>query len=103
VAIQTRGLCFINYIHFNPVKAGLVKSAGEYQWSSFRSFYLREKDVPIEVDREWWWPEDVKKLAVAAKQCGAKRWRTRPRRKGHNLSKGGGEPPFPTASFAWYG
>ena len=58
----------INYIHFNPVKEGLVKSAGDYHWSSFRSFYLHEKDVPIEVDREWWWPEDVKKLAVAAKQ-----------------------------------
>jgi putative transposase len=58
----------INYIHFNPVKAGLVKSAGDYHWSSFRSFYLLDKDVPIEVDREWWWPEDVKKLAVAAKQ-----------------------------------
>ena len=58
----------INYIHFNPVKAGLVKSAGDYHWSSFRSFYLRDKDVPIEVDRDWWWPEDVKKLAVAAKQ-----------------------------------
>ena len=60
----------INYIHFNPVKAGLVKSASEYQWSSFRSFYLRENNVPIEVDRERWWPEDVKKLAVAAKQWG---------------------------------
>ena len=58
----------MNYIHFNPVKAGLVRSAGDYKWSSFRSFYLREKEVPIEVDREWWWPEDVKKLAVAAKQ-----------------------------------
>ena len=58
----------INYIHFNPVKAGLVKSAAEYKWSSFRSLYLHETDVPIEVDRDWWWPEDVKKLAVAAKQ-----------------------------------
>ena len=29
----------INYIHSNPVKARLVKSAKEYQWSSFRSFY----------------------------------------------------------------
>ena len=29
----------INYIHRNPVKAGLVKSAKDYYWSSFRSFY----------------------------------------------------------------
>jgi len=26
----------INYIHANPVKAGLVKSAKDYPWSSFR-------------------------------------------------------------------
>lgn len=29
----------INYIHANPVKAGLVKSARDYYWSSFGSFY----------------------------------------------------------------
>jgi hypothetical protein len=29
----------INYIHQNPVKAGLVGSAKDYYWSSFRSFY----------------------------------------------------------------
>ena len=29
----------INYIHNNPVKAGLVESAGDYPWSSFRAFY----------------------------------------------------------------
>ncbi len=29
----------INYIHANPVKAGLVSSAKDYRWSSFQSFY----------------------------------------------------------------
>jgi REP element-mobilizing transposase RayT len=29
----------INYIHANPVKAGLVNSAKDYRWSSFRAFY----------------------------------------------------------------
>ena len=29
----------INYIHQNPVKAGLVRSAKDFYWSSFRSFY----------------------------------------------------------------
>jgi putative transposase len=57
----------INYIHSNPLKARLVKSAADYRWSSYRSFYLGEHD-PIEVDRDWWWPDDVKKLAVAAKE-----------------------------------
>jgi REP element-mobilizing transposase RayT len=58
----------INYIHANPVKAGLVKSAADYRWSSFASFYSLENDVPIEVDGDWWWPEDVKKLAGLANQ-----------------------------------
>jgi REP-associated tyrosine transposase len=30
----------INYIHNNPVKAGLVTSARDYRWSSFRAFYF---------------------------------------------------------------
>ena len=29
----------INYIHANPVKAGLAAAARNYQWSSFRAFY----------------------------------------------------------------
>src|SRR5207245_500480 len=29
----------INYIHANPVKAALVKSAKDYTWSSFQAFY----------------------------------------------------------------
>jgi hypothetical protein len=55
----------ISYIHANPVRAGLVKSTSEYRWSSYKSFYDIGDD-PIAVDKEWWWPEDVKKLAVAA-------------------------------------
>jgi REP element-mobilizing transposase RayT len=33
----------INYIHANPVRAGIVKSAKDYPWSSFRSFYSQEE------------------------------------------------------------
>src|SRR5215471_1833426 len=55
----------INYIHSNPVRAGLVKSTSEYRWSSYKSFYGISDD-PLGVDKDWWWPEDVKKLAVAA-------------------------------------
>jgi REP element-mobilizing transposase RayT len=54
----------INYIHNNPVKAGLVKSAADYKWSSFRAFYSQSGE-PIPVDRDWWWPDDVRKLEVA--------------------------------------
>ena len=47
----------INYIHANPVRVGLVNSAKDYKWSSFRAFYLGA-DEPISVDHDWWWPED---------------------------------------------
>lgn len=54
----------INYIHNNPVKARLVKSAADYRWSSFRAFYL-QSDEPLAVDRDWWWSDDVRKLEMS--------------------------------------
>jgi putative transposase len=59
----------INYIHANPVKAGLVKSAKDYYWSGFRSFYS-QGDEPLAVDHYWWWPEDSEKLSKAMKELG---------------------------------
>ena len=55
----------INYIHNNPLKAGLVRSTADYRWSSFHSFYNRESELLLQVDKDWWWPDDVKKLAKA--------------------------------------
>lgn len=57
----------INYIHANPVKAGLVGSAKDYRWSSFRSFYS-QGDGPLAVDHDWWWPDDAEKLSLAVKE-----------------------------------
>ena len=54
----------INYIHNNPVKDQLVKSAADYRWSSFRAFYFQSGE-PLPVDKDWWWPDDVTKLSVA--------------------------------------
>jgi putative transposase len=62
----------INYIHANPLKAGLVASARNYQWSSFRAFYSGS-DEPLAVDQDWWWPDDSAKLSKAMKELG---WRT---------------------------
>src|SRR6266550_3610953 len=59
----------INYIHANPVKAGLVSSAKDYYWSGFRSFYS-QSDEPLAVDHNWWWPEDSEKLSQAMKEMG---------------------------------
>src|ERR1044072_360443 len=62
----------INYIHNNPIKAGLVTSAKDYQWSSFRAFYSNSNE-PLPVDHDWWWPDDAEKLSKATKELG---WRT---------------------------
>lgn len=59
----------INYIHANPVKAGLVDSTKDYHWSGFRSFYSLG-DEPLAVDHDWWWPEDSEKLSKAMKDLG---------------------------------
>lgn len=59
----------INYIHANPVKAGLVNSAKDYYWTGFKSFYSLG-DEPLAVDHEWWWPDDAEKLAKAIKEIG---------------------------------
>jgi putative transposase len=66
----------INYIHANPVKARLVNSAKDYRWSSFCAFY-KDSQEPLPVDRDWWWPDDSKKLSMAVKKLG---WRTYHRR-----------------------
>ena len=57
----------LNYLHANPVKAGLVRSARDYYWSGFRSFYS-QGDEPLAVDHDWWWPEDSEKLSKAMKR-----------------------------------
>ena len=40
----------INYCHYNPVVRGLVKSPGEWIWSSYK-WYQGMKDVPIRMDK----------------------------------------------------
>ena len=67
----------IVYVHANPVKARLVKSAADYYWSSFRSFHGLG-DEPLKVDRDWWWPEDSHKLSKSMKEVDWKAyWKSR--------------------------
>ena len=45
----------IDYLHANPLRAGLVKSAKEYPWSSFRAFHaLRREEFDLPVDAIPW-------------------------------------------------
>jgi len=39
----------VDYCHFNPVKRGLVKEPGNWQWSSYR-WYQGIRAVPLKVD-----------------------------------------------------
>jgi putative transposase len=41
------------YVDRNPVRAGLVASAGDYRWSSAMA-HLREKDSFELIDMQWW-------------------------------------------------
>jgi len=68
--VFTEDACWkINHTHANPVKARLVKSAKDYYWSGFRSFYGLG-DEPLAVDHDWRWPDDAEKLAKAIKELG---------------------------------
>ncbi len=42
----------LRYIHRNPVKRGLVKSAEQWRWSSYR-FYLLNEAGPVRVNEGW--------------------------------------------------
>lgn len=55
----------INYIHANPLKAGLVKTTADYRWSSFKSFYGQETEELLSVDSDWWYEDDPQKLKAA--------------------------------------
>ena len=42
----------VNYIHQNPVRAGLVEKASDYRWSSYRMWHgYQLEDEPLLVDR----------------------------------------------------
>jgi putative transposase len=42
----------LNYVHRNPVRAGLVHKPEDYVYSSYRS-YVCEEEWLIEIDRDW--------------------------------------------------
>jgi REP-associated tyrosine transposase len=42
----------LNYIHLNPVRAGMVKDAADYLYSSYRNYYLNDRQL-IEIDDQW--------------------------------------------------
>lgn len=43
----------LNYIHLNPVRAGIVTKVEEYPYSSYRNYYLGDNQL-IEIDDDWY-------------------------------------------------
>lgn len=58
----------LNYIHLNPVRAGLCEHPAEWTWSSYRAYLSHEPgSVPIEIDwRGYWKEEELARLAETA-------------------------------------
>jgi hypothetical protein len=49
----------LNYIHLNPVRAGLCKHPAEWKWSSYSAYFPHEPgSVPIEMDWRGYWSKD---------------------------------------------
>ena len=49
----------LNYLHLNPVRAGLCQHPAEWKWSSYRAYLPHQPgDVPIEVDWRAYWKEE---------------------------------------------
>ena len=48
----------LNYLHLNPVRAGLCEHPAEWRWSSYRAYLPHTAgEVPIEVDWQSYWKE----------------------------------------------
>ncbi len=46
----------IQYIHFNPVRKGIVESPLDWKWSGAH-FWEKNSSEPIPVDKPWFWKE----------------------------------------------
>jgi len=54
----------LDYIHMNPVRAGLCDHPAKWRWSSYNAYLPHDAgSVPIEVDKRWLWTEE--ELSVA--------------------------------------
>jgi REP element-mobilizing transposase RayT len=48
----------LDYIHMNPVRAGLCDHPAKWRWSSYHAYLPHEAgDVPIEIDWRWRWTD----------------------------------------------
>jgi hypothetical protein len=84
----------INYIHANPVKAKLCVTTEEYPWSSFRSFYRKERDPLLQIDSDWWYEGDQERVIPEVREWEAERTaRLEAAIDENRAKKSGGMPP----------
>jgi REP element-mobilizing transposase RayT len=43
----------LDYIHLNPVRAGMVETTTDYPYSSFKNYHLHDHQL-IEIDTQWY-------------------------------------------------
>ena len=74
----------LNYVHMNPVRAGLCDHPAKWKWSSYHAYLPHEPgDVPIEIDwRPYWTEEELKESAK------------RKNEKAEEKKKAAGRPPL---------
>ena len=49
----------LNYIHLNPIRAGLCDHPAKWRWSSYHAYLPHEAGgVPIEIDWRWRWTDE---------------------------------------------
>jgi putative transposase len=49
----------LNYVHLNPIRAGLCEHPAKWKWSSYHAYLRHEKgEVPIEMDIQGYWKEE---------------------------------------------
>lgn len=50
----------LNYLHMNPVRAGLCEHPADWKWSSYRAYLPHNSDeVPIEIDWQGYWRHEL--------------------------------------------
>jgi len=74
-----------NYIHQNPVRAGLVERAEDYRWSSIRCWQrgpLEDEPLLVDIDQINWhkgWGEASKRWVSSERQSLSARKAAKPR------------------------
>ena len=61
----------VDYVHMNPVRAGLCGHPADWKWSSYHAYLPHEPaEVPIEMDKQPYWTEEEIETGIDNHECG---------------------------------